>query len=64
MERLYKIKYNGASGTGLYYITEASSKSQAKKNFYNDMGVTDKMKSEPMNTTKNFIKGLRKIGGK
>jgi hypothetical protein len=62
--RLYKIKYEGASGTGLYYITEASSKVKAKENFNRDMAVTDRKKSEPMNTTKTFIKGLKKIDGR
>jgi hypothetical protein len=62
--RLYKIKYDGASGTDLWYITEANSKAKAKANFNSDMGVTDKKRSEPMNTTKAFIEGLKKISGK
>ena len=62
--RLYKIKYDGASGVDLYYITEASSKVKAKDNFHRDMSVTDRKKSEPMNTTKTFIKGLKKINGR
>jgi hypothetical protein len=52
--RLYKIPYSGASGDG-YYVTLASGPDAAKKKFFEDMGVTDKIDGKAMPTTNNFI---------
>lgn len=52
--RLYKIPYSGASGDG-YYVTLASGPDAAKKKFFGDMGVTDKIDGKAMPTTNNFI---------
>jgi len=52
--RLYKIPYSGASGYG-YYVTISSGADAAKKKFFNDMGVTDKIKGKVMGTTYKFV---------
>jgi uncharacterized repeat protein (TIGR03833 family) len=61
---LYLIKYDGASGTNLQFITEASSPADAKKKFYSYMGVTDKIKSDPIKVASSYVKNVKKIDGK
>jgi len=60
---MYKIKFDGISGTGLYFVTEAKSAEAAKKMFYAEMLTTDKIKIGPKKTNKRFIEGLRKRNG-
>lgn len=60
---LYKIKFDGASGEGLYFVTEANSADEAKDKFHNEMLGTDKIKSAPEKTTMKFVGKLPKRNG-
>ena len=59
--RLYKIPYSGMSGEGSYYVTIESDPDAAKKRFYEDMLVTDKVEGKAMPTTYKFIENKNMI---
>jgi hypothetical protein len=60
-ESLYKIRFDGALGEGLYFVAEANSPKEAKDIFYREMSSTDKIKAEPEKTTQSFIGYVKKI---
>jgi len=60
---MYKIKFDGASGVGLYFVTEAKTSLEAKNKFYSEMASTDKIKETPKKTNKRFIEGVKKRSG-
>lgn len=56
---MYKIKFDGSSGTGLYFVATAKTATEAKEKFYKLMLSTDKIKGVPQKTNKAFIKGVK-----
>ena len=60
VKSLYKIRFDGALGEGLYFVTEANSPKEAKDISYKEMSSTDKIKSEPEKTNESFIGTAKK----
>lgn len=57
---MFKIKFDNHFGTGLFFVVETKTSEEAKKRFYEEMLITDRIKQDPKKTTKKFVEGLKK----